>query len=176
MRSSAALAFWLAFFQIMSVRMAAQSVAEQMHFSAEDETVKCPIVLPDQALQVIEKDPNVAAVMKNEEPPLGKLPRSWLMASGVHLGGPKEKDIVVVAAGHLMGANVTTFWILRPTDRGFAILLTAPAHDLFIKRNRSNGYRDIEVVAATAVRVSTVTFRFDGDRYIKYQEHSEDIR
>jgi hypothetical protein len=176
MRTAVALIFWLASFQLMTGPVRAQSAAEQMHFSAEDETVKRPIILPDQALQMIERDPDVAEVMKNEEPPLAKLPRSWLMASEVHLDGPREKDIVIVAAGHLMGANVTTFWILRPTDHGFAILLTAPAHDLFIKGTRSNGYRDVEIAAATAVRVSTVTFRFDGNRYTKYKEHSEDIR
>src|SRR5262245_29033087 len=109
-------------------------------------------------------------------PPLSKLPKSWLMASEVHLAGPDEKDIVVVAAGHLIGANATTFWILRPTDHSFAVLLAAPAHDLFIKDTRSNGYKDLEIAAATAVRVSTLTFRFDGNRYTKYRQRSEDIR
>ena len=176
MKITVALLFLAAIFQTISGQVSTQARAEQMHFSAEDETVKRPVVLPDQALEVIEKDPDVAEVLKNENPPLRKIPRSWLMASEIHLDGPDEKDIVVVAAGHLMGANVTTFWILRPTDHGFAVLLTAPAHDLYIKGTRSNGYRDIEMAAATAVRVSTVTFRFDGNRYTKYRQHSEDIR
>jgi hypothetical protein len=98
------------------------------------------------------------------------------MASGVHLAGTDENDIVVVAAGLLSGANVTTFWVLRPVDRGYELLLTAPAHDLVIKRTRSKGYKNIELLSATAVEVSTVSLRFDGRRYQMQARSSKPIR
>jgi hypothetical protein len=60
--------------------------------------------------------------------------------------------------------------------RGFELLLTAPAHDLFIKGTRSKGYRDIEIVIATAVRASTVSLKFDGSQYKVFARSSKDIR
>jgi hypothetical protein len=35
------------------------------------------------------------------------LPPSWFSASVLHLHGPVEKDIVVMATGTLRGANIT---------------------------------------------------------------------
>jgi hypothetical protein len=98
------------------------------------------------------------------------------MASEVHLTGPEEKDLVVVAAGLLRGANVTTFWVLRPADGGYELLLTAPAHDLIIKQSRSKGYKNIELLSATAVWVSTMSLRFDGRRYEVHTRSAKPIR
>jgi hypothetical protein len=99
-----------------------------------------------------------------------------LSASEVHLAGPSEKDIVVMAVGSLRGANITRFWVFRPTDRRFEMLLDARVHDLIVKKSRSNGYRDIELLSATAVTVSTVIVRFDGTKYQTYKTRSETIR
>jgi hypothetical protein len=149
---------------------------EQTHFSAEDESVMHPIVLPGEALRLIEEDPFVVEALKSQAPATTQVPAGWLMASGVHLAGTDENDIVVVAAGLLSGANVTTFWVLRPADRGYELLLTAPAHDLVIKRTRSKGYKNIEFLSATAVEVSTVSLRFDGRRYQVQARSSKPIR
>ena len=117
----AAVILCLASFPIMAGQALTQSRAEQLHYSA-GQSMENSIVLPDEALAVIEKDPYIAEVLKNEAPAFARLPRSWLMASEVHLDGPDEIDIVVVGAGHLAGANVTTFWILRPKNQGFVTL------------------------------------------------------
>jgi hypothetical protein len=148
---------------------------EQAHFSAEDESdaPHCPSgrsTAPDQ------RGPFVAEALKSQAPATTQVPAGWLMASGVHLAGPDENDIVVVAAGLLSGANVTTFWVLRPADRSYELLLTAPAHDLVIKRTRSKGYKEIELLSATAVEVSTVSLRFDGKRYQVHARSSNPIR
>jgi hypothetical protein len=149
---------------------------EQTHFSAEDGSVTHPIVLPGAALRLIKEDPSVAEALKSQAPATTQVPGGWLMASDVHLAGTGENDIVVVAAGLLRGANVTTFWVLRPADRGYELLLTAPAHDLVIKRTRSKGYKDIELLSATAVEVSTVSLRFDGRWYQVHARSSKPIR
>jgi hypothetical protein len=158
---AACMVTWL---QVIPLRGAAQPLSEQLHFSAEEENVKRPIALPEEALALIAKDPYVMELLKDQRPEEAQL-STWLSASEVHLDGPKEKDIIVVAKGPLSGANVTTFWILRPSSRGFEVMLTVPAHDLVIQNMRSKGYRDIEALAATAVRVSTIYFRFDGNQY-----------
>jgi hypothetical protein len=155
----------MACLQASSAQNRGRSGAEQTHFSAEDATVKRPIVLPDDALRVIEEDPLVAEMRKKQVPPTTQIPKGWLTASEVRLAGPGENDIVVVAEGLLMGANVTTFWVLRPSSRGYELLLAAPAHDLFIRNTRSKGYKDIELFSATAANVSTVALGFDGKRY-----------
>jgi len=115
-------------------------------------------------------------VLKNQGGSVTQVPRSWLMPSEVRLDGPDERDMMVVATGPLQGANITTFWVLRPSGHGFKLLLTTLAHDLFIRRTRSKGYKDIETVAATAVRASTVQFKFDGNRYNLYARSSKAIR
>lgn len=149
--------------------------SEQLHFSAEDENVKRPIVLPEEALALIAKDSEVMELLKDQSSAAIQL-SSWLSASEIHLDGPREKDIIVVAKGPLSGANVTTFWIIRPSGRGFDLMLGAvPAHDLVIKNTRSKGYRDIEAWTATAVRESTISFRFDGNRYKPSARSSKDI-
>ena len=162
--------------QILLGRNTSRSGVEQVQFSAEDETVKRPIVLPYEALRVIEEDPSVAEGLKNEAPPTTQIPKGWLMASEVHLAGPDEKDIIVVATGSLLGANVTTFWVLRPSRRGYELLLSAPAHDLVIKGTRFKGYKDIELVSATALDVSTESLRFDGKKYDVHEQRSKPIR
>jgi hypothetical protein len=134
------------------------SRSEQTHFTAEDKRVQHPIKLPESVLAIIDED------------------ETMLSACEVHLAGPSERDIVVMAAGSLRGANVVEFWVLRPTDRGFEMLLDAPAHDLIVKNSRSNGYRDIELLSATAVTVSTVIVRFDGKKYQTTKSKSEPIR
>jgi hypothetical protein len=137
---------------------AKSSRSEQTHFSAEDERVQHPIKIPQSVLAVIDEDENM------------------LSASEIHLAGSTEKDIVVMAVGLLRGANITTFWVLRPTDRGFEMLLDAPVHDLIVKNSRSSGYRDIELLSATAVTVSTVLVKFDGKKYQTYKSKSKPIR
>jgi hypothetical protein len=146
------------------LRLAAAS-PEQLHFSAEDQNVKRPIILTEAALALIAKDPDVTNVLKDYGSAGAKLLTTWLSASALHLDGRGERDIVVVAKGPLSGANITTFWVLRPSSSSFELLLTVPAHDLIVKMSRSKGYRDLETLAATAVRVSSVSFRFDGSKY-----------
>lgn len=141
------------------------AAAEQSHFSAEDEEVRRAIEVPAPALDILRRDPRVAEAIKGQGIDAANIPKSWFLASEVHLAGPEERDVVVVGVGRLAGANVTTFWVFRPRLHGFELLLKASAHDLAIRSTRTNGYRDIETLVATAVQSSRTVFRFDGNRY-----------
>jgi hypothetical protein len=149
------------------------SPPEQRQFSAEDEGVKRPVAIPDDVLTILSKDEFIRDVLEDEKPPAGKLPQAWFSASAIHLGGPDEIDLVVLGEGRLRGANVITFWVFRPTPHGHELVLTAPAHDLIVKNTRWKGYREIELLCATAVQLSSVLFRWDGRKYIVFQKKSE---
>jgi hypothetical protein len=146
---------------------------EQRQFSAEDEGVKKPVAIPDDVLAILGKDEFVRDALEDEMPPTGKPPRSWFSASAVHLSSPDKIDFVVVGEGKLLGANVTTFWIFRATPHGHELVLTAPAHDLIVMNTRWRGYREIEMSAETAVKFSSVLFRWNGRKYVAFREKSE---
>jgi hypothetical protein len=149
---------------------------EQVQFSAEDETVKHPISVPEEAWSILKRDPSVLEVLTDRNLTIDQLPASWFTASEVHLGGPDEGDVVVVGKGPLRGANVTTFWVFLRRPQGLKLALTVPAHDLIIKPVRRNGYKGIEIVSATAVKLSRVSYRFDGSQYRVNERSTQDIR
>lgn len=136
---------------------------EQASFSAEEVRVKRRVRVPASVIRIVSQDAAVQELLKDE--PSHELPEAWLSASEVHLGGSQEKDLVVMGTGMLRGANMTPFWVFGPTDGGFRLLLATGGHDLEIKSTRSRGYRDINVLAATAVDFSKVFYQYDGAAY-----------
>jgi len=149
---------------------------EQTHFSAEDEAVKHPVTVPDEVLGILRRDRLVQNVLKGESIAPEKLLTTWFSASEITLGGPGEKDLIVEAEELLRGANIDTFWVFIDTDHGYELALTIPVHDLIVKSARTNGYRDLEALAATAVTVTTASFRFDGHEYKLFSSKTEDIK
>lgn len=152
------------------------SPSEQVQFSAEDESVKQPISIPPDAWSILKKDSNVLEVLASQNLKAGQLPASWFVASEVHLDGPNERDLVVIGKGMLQGANLTTFWVFAQSPQGLKLVLTLPAHDLFIEQTRTKGYRNIQAVMMTAGRVSTAELRFDGAEYRVRKDASKSIR
>jgi hypothetical protein len=149
---------------------------EQALFSAEDEAVRNPVAIPEDVWAILQQDEMVQTFMENAEGAPARLPRSWFSASKVRLAGPHERDFVVMGEGQLRGANVITIWVFRSTPHGHELALTAPAHDLLVRKSSHNGLRDIEMLAATASSVHTVDFRFDGHKYAIFREKWEDIK
>ncbi len=150
--------------------------SEQMHFSAEQAGVEKPIPIPEAVLAMLKTDDMVRNALANEEIPTEKIPLSWFSASTIHLNGPEQTDIVVMAEGSLRGSNVTTFWVFRGTASNYELVLTAPAHDLEVKKTRWKGYRDIELTSLTAVKISTVLCRFNGKQYTKHRAKTQPIQ
>jgi hypothetical protein len=156
--------------------MAYAADAQQYSFSAEDGTVKHPVSVPPEVNRILAQDRQVRDVLEYEHIVTDTIPSSWLLASEIHLSNSGERDLVVIAEGPLLGADVTTFWIFRTTNHKYQLLLNAPAHDLVVENTRTNGYRDIELLSATAVTVSTVLCRFKGGTYIPAAKKLEPIR
>ena len=170
MRSSAALLFICLAISVAGLAQARQDSAEQSVFSAEDEGVQRPAVLPPGVLVILGSDPAVRNAMKYHHPPLKKLSLSWFSASVVHLAGAREEDILVMGEGTLRGANMIAFWVFRPTVRGYELILNGPAHDLTVGKTRWKGFREIVLRSATANKVHVATLRFDGRRYVLSNE------
>lgn len=141
--------------------------AEQLRFSAMDERLEHEVAMPPPLAELLARDPYVKGLLEYEGRPTDKVPGEWFKVSEVHLHTDREKDIIVMGTGPVLGANVTTFWIFRPKNGKFESLLNpaAAALDLEVKKTRSKGYRDIELFSATAITVSTVLCRFDGSTY-----------
>ena len=56
------------------------------------------------------------------------------------------------------------------------MILNGPAHNLSLRKTRTNGYFDIELVSATAIKVYTADLRFNGKEYRLYLGRWEEIR
>jgi hypothetical protein len=145
------------------------SRSSDQHFSAEDDCVKNAVPIPGDVWSVLKQDTDVQEVLQHQNPPLKVLPRTWFCAAVVHLHGTSENDLVVQAEGEMRGANVTEFWVFAGAPQGLKLVLKIPAHDLMIRDIESGGYKIIEASAATAVRVSTLIYKFDGHQYILYR-------
>ncbi len=148
----------------------------QLHFSAEEAGVEKPTPIPAEVLAILVRDNTVRLALEDESLSSERIPPSWFSASGIHLHHHNQVDLIVLAEGPLRGANVTTFWVFCATDRGYVLALAASAHDLTLKNSRSHGYRDLEIASMTAVQISTVLFRFNGERYAEYAAKSQAIR
>jgi hypothetical protein len=150
--------------------------SEQLHFSAEDQSVKTPIAIPPDVATVLEKDDLVRNALENEEPPRERLALSWFSASAIHLSSSRKSDLLVMAVGPLRGANVTMFWLFRQKDNRHQLVLRTGCLGLELKSRRRNGYRDVECAAVVMQKVSTILYRFDGTHYLQYASKLEDLK
>lgn len=148
-------------------RATRNGLREQMHFSAEDESVKRPVAIPKSVLTTLKNDEEIRDVIANGDGPQLMFTTAWFRASVVHLSVMNRRDLVVAGAGPVGGANVNLFWIFRSTSHGYELVLKGPAHDLEILKTRWRGYRDIEMSAESSVQLFSSKFRFNGRRYMK---------
>jgi len=154
---------------------------EQSGFNTELEIdpIQRPVKLSRAALQALSKDERVASCLENEGLGPERLPANWFIASGIHLDGPHEMDLVVLPGDRLpdtpegeisqnaclVGANTAQVWILRKTQNGFRLVLSQIAHDLEVLPTKTNGLRDIRLGALVGGYVDMVYYKFDGQSY-----------
>ena len=81
-----------------------------------------------------------------------------------------------MAMAPLTGGNVDSFWIFRETPHGYELIMNAAVHDLWIKKTRWKGYREIELVSMSASQISSAICRFDGKKYVGHKSKLEDIQ
>lgn len=147
--------------------------SEETSFSMEF-PFKQPVALNEAARRTLAADKSIADVMKDERLSIETIPEDWFQASEVHLGPRGETDLVVMGKGVPTGRYSAAFWILRPTPKGYEIVLAIHTHDLTLLKNKTHGLRDIAVgesYAAAGERLSTGggrdsdTYKFDGQHY-----------
>jgi hypothetical protein len=148
-------------------------VRGQSEFSAEDTSVRRPVSLPKDALEILRKE--VLQYGKDEDQTPDELATESFLASEIHLDGPNEIALIVMGEGRLRGANVISFWVFRKSPQGYELILDVAAHDLTVKRTRWKGYRIIETAKLTSSIGTIATFRFDGKRYRLYKTKSQPI-
>jgi hypothetical protein len=160
--------------------------SEQTIFGSDagspEEFTRKPVEVPGAALQVI-RDSFVRGTLnclKHFGTTPDVVPASWFVASEIHLDGPDEIDLIVrpnvlriaadktplhEASGCMLGANVIPFWVLRNTSGRYGLLLETHALELEVLDSRSNFYRDIPAMAATAVAHTTVLYKMSDAQY-----------
>jgi len=137
---------------------------EQSKFSVEEE-VQHPVGVPEDVLQILRQDERNRQTLSQGQSP-SDIPASWFVASEIRLNDDDLPDLIVTAADpRLLGANMGPFWIFRNTPQGHKLVLNVSTHDLDVLSTRTQGHRDIRARAATANRVLTTVFRFDGSEY-----------
>ncbi len=154
---------------------------EQSNFTVELEIgpIQRPVQLSGTALSTLSKDKRVASCLEDAGLRPEQLTADWFIASEIHLGGPRERDLIVQPGGPipgtppgevsqnfcLVGANTAQFWVLRKTPQGFALVVSQMAHDLKVLRTRTNGLRDIRLAAAVGGYYAALDYRFNGHSY-----------
>jgi hypothetical protein len=104
----------------------------------------------------------------------------WFVARGIHLHNSTETDLYIrprmqpgspksdkSESGCWDGGVSLPLWTLRKTERGFRVVLSTGADDFQVLPSRSHGIRDIALTWDGGDSSNTVTFQFDGKRYIQ---------
>ena len=160
---------------------------EQSIFGTEElpgePRVKRPLPVPDAASQILRTDDEVNSCLEHNQFAPDEDLRSSFIASEIHLDGPDEADLVVVPSFRgkegmcfQSATGIGLFWIFRKNGEQYHLVLRTCGGGLEILRSRSNDYRDIQTgtLGQAGRYLTTVTFHFDGKRYRKYRERTEE--
>lgn len=80
----------------------------------------------------------------------------------VDLNDDNKDDLLVRAEP---GANITGFWLFRNTGRRWELVLYTVAAGLSIKKTHTNGFHDVEITAASAVKGWQAIYKFGSAKY-----------
>ncbi len=160
------------------------SPSEQTNFGIDDPVFEHPIDLPDAALPALRADDRVLKCKHFRG--AGEPQSHWFVASKIHLADHNETDLIVetrhgspsekIGNGCLYGANIGPFWVLRYHDKQYQVVLSISSLDLRALPSKHNRFKDIEASAVIGNRnVSTITFHFDGSKYVQTNVRSESI-
>ena len=137
---------------------------EQSRFGAEV-AIRRPVEIPTDVLSILRETKRNQTCLKDGESPTNII-SSWFAGSRIHLNDDGGSGLVVAARNScLFGVNLVPFWVFRNTPRGHELVLSVSALGLDVLNTKTNNYRDIRASAATARRVQTIIFKFDGKEY-----------
>jgi len=142
------------------------SAQEQVDFGADEEKLDRPVIVPEEVVQTIRQI---------DKAPPDELPSGWLLASEIHLDGPNEIDMIVMGTGGLRGAHAVPFWVFRKKQASYELVLATGGDGLSVLKTRWKGLREINAfgIGLAGAEITTTTFRFDGQRYKKFQTKTE---
>lgn len=145
-----------------------------------------PVTIPDAVSEILKRDDGVKSCLENNPLPADEPLSTWFIASEIHLGVPNEADLVVLAnpsPGEAYpcfhsAAGISWFWVFRRTAGRYDLILKAPGNELNVLTARHNGYKNIQTLTrGEAGRyVTTITFHFDSNRYLRYRETAQETR
>ncbi len=161
---------------------------EQSSFGSEEipgePLVKQPVPVPVAVSEILKGDEGVKSCLEDNPLPAGEKLSSWFIASAVHLSGSNETDLVVLAnpqPGESYSCfhsvtGISWFWVFRQDGRRYELLLRAACNGLKVLKTRNNGYRNLQTVTLGQAGgyLTTTSFRFDGKRYQKYRESTQE--
>lgn len=186
-----ALLFLFAFALSVHSQKAGQlATQEQSIFSTEEASpyeprVRRPVPVPDAVLEILKADDGVKACLEYNPLASGQLLSSWFVASGIRLDGHNEKDLVILPSYRgeesmcfESVSGIGTFWVFRNLGARYQLVLRTSGNGLEILKTKNNGYRNIQTgtILHAGGFGTTVTFRFDGKAYRKYQETTQESR
>jgi hypothetical protein len=161
--------------------------AEQSSFGGEEVPgipfIKRPVSIPPAVLQILKQDETVKGCLSENEPTPEKHFASWFVAATVHLGGPSERDLVVLPNPRAnspdfgcfhSASGIQSIWLLRQIGRQYRLVLATTANGINILPDRHAGLRDIRsgTIGSAGRFITTVIFHFDGSQYQKYHEET----
>lgn len=92
-------------------------------------------------------------------------PEKILRAARIRLSRDDAAEFVIVGSPPLSGADGSWFWIVRWNRAKASVLLWVAGNCLDLKSSKTRGYRDIEVLWASAGSERTITYHYDGETY-----------
>jgi len=140
---------------------------EQSLFGIES-PIDRPVPVPPEILRLLDSDVRVVKCLGIKG--IRQAPGTWYTTSEIHLNDRKQADFVVLPKeACLFGANIGPIWVFGRTEKSFEILLKTDALGIEILKSKTNGFRDIKGVQATAIKTVEATFKYDGHRYVSVQ-------
>ena len=156
-------------------RLNQAATQEQTIFGVEEE-IERPVSIPGDVLQILRQNQRNQRHLAQGRSPRD-IPASWFIASQIQLNDDDSQDLIVMAANpRLFGANIAPFWIFRNTPSGHQLVLSITTLGLEVLRSKTIGYRDIRATAATAKKVITTDYVFDGTSYRERRSSQRAIR
>jgi hypothetical protein len=145
----------------------------QSVFAMEGVPVSRPVDLPEDAIQVMRRNPFVLSCLEEGWSP-GNVPTKWFVASEIRLRNTRKTDLVVLPREGLQGPNNNgclyhphsmPFWVLTKASAGYKLVLEDNAQVLRVLNTMTNGCHDIETSILTTVGQTRSFFVFDGHEY-----------
>lgn len=125
------------------------------------------VPVPPQVLTILRSDKLNRGRFEACRGNLTQIPASWFVAARIDLKQGDEDSGLTVRAenGCLWGANIGPFWVFHQTSKGYTLILQVNTLGLEFLESSSNGYRDIQTMAATANTLTSTVYRYKGGVY-----------